>query len=75
MENKYLTSVVVDIFKQTCFNGYMKTIDAISKAGGIHKLAELLGISVQAIYQWGEEVPKLRQYELREIFSEQKAAA
>jgi hypothetical protein len=45
----------------------MKTQDAIQQFGSVRKIAEALGLSVQAIYAWGDEVPKLRVYELREI--------
>lgn len=40
--------------------------DAIAVAGSPRALAETLGISVHAIYQWGAAVPKLREYQLRE---------
>jgi hypothetical protein len=45
----------------------MKTKFAISLFGNVSDLAAALNISVQAVYKWGEEVPKLRQYELREL--------
>jgi len=45
----------------------VKTKFAISIFKNISGLASALGISVQAIYQWGDEVPKLRQYEIREL--------
>jgi len=44
----------------------MKKSDAIAVAGSIPKLSELLGIRKQAIYQWGDEVPRLREFEIRE---------
>ena len=31
------------------------------------EVSEALGITVQAIYQWPEEVPRLRQYEIRDF--------
>jgi hypothetical protein len=40
--------------------------DAIAVLGSIRALADLLGISVHAIYQWGPAVPRLREYEIRE---------
>lgn len=61
----------------------LKTSDAIKSFGNVAELASALGISVQAVYQWGDVVPKLRQYEINEILSrrssepsspEQKAA-
>jgi DNA-binding transcriptional regulator YdaS (Cro superfamily) len=45
----------------------MKTKDAIAVFGSRRKLADALGVSTQAIYQWGEFVPKLRAYEILEI--------
>lgn len=47
----------------------MLTADAISHFGGVGKLSEALGVSRAAIYQWGEFVPKGRQFEI-EILSE-----
>lgn len=43
----------------------MKTQDAIARAGGAAKLAELLGITVAAVSQWGENLPKAREWQLR----------
>jgi len=43
----------------------MKTQDAIDKAGGARALAELLGITPQAIQGWGETVPQARQFMIR----------
>ncbi len=50
----------------------MKTKYAISQFGdtqasGIKELAKALGITVFAIYQWGENVPELRAYQIKEI--------
>lgn len=45
----------------------MQTKDAIAVFGSRRKMAEALGITTQAIYQWGEMVPKLRAYEILEI--------
>lgn len=42
----------------------MKTREAISAVGGVQKLCRLLECTRAAIYQWGEEVPEGRQYEL-----------
>jgi len=44
----------------------MRKEDAIAVMGSIPALAELLGISQHAIYQWGPTVPELRQYKIRE---------
>jgi hypothetical protein len=45
----------------------MKTEFAISIFGSVAELASALGITDKAVYQWGDEVPRLRQYELREL--------
>ena len=42
----------------------MKTQDAIEYFGGVKKLADALGVWPQVIYQWAEEPPAGRQYEL-----------
>jgi len=52
----------------------MKTDHAISLFGSISKLATALGISVQAVYQWGDQVPLLRQYQIREMISRVRPA-
>ena len=39
----------------------MKTAEVIEFFGGTRQTAEALGVSTQAIYNWGEEVPKPRQ--------------
>lgn len=39
----------------------MKTKDVIDYFGGASKAASALGISTQAIYQWGDDVPGPRQ--------------
>lgn len=50
----------------------MKTTEAINLFGGVAKLAKALGISVQAVYQWGDVIPPLRVYEIREIAANQQ---
>ncbi len=35
--------------------------------GSVRRLAEALGITEQAIHQWGERVPELRAYQIREL--------
>lgn len=42
----------------------MKTADAIKHFGSVKALAEAIAVNRQAIYQWGENVPKPRRYEL-----------
>lgn len=44
----------------------MKTAEAIRRAGGRNALGRILGISGSAISQWGEDIPLLRRYELKE---------
>lgn len=46
----------------------MKTALVVAVVGGKSKLAALLQITPSAVSQWGECVPKLRQYELREAW-------
>lgn len=48
----------------------METEKAIELAGGKHALADLLNITPQAIYNWGETVPKGREWELRGMYPE-----
>lgn len=42
--------------------------------GSVKKLASLLGITHNAISQWNErEIPKLREYQLKEIAEKQQS--
>lgn len=41
--------------------------------GDYRALAEILNITPQAVHQWGEEIPLLREYQLREIISKNNA--
>lgn len=43
----------------------MKTDQAVERAGGIKPLAEILGITISAVMQWGEEIPQAREWQLR----------
>lgn len=45
----------------------MKKADAISHFGTTVKLASALGIAQSAVSQWGDEIPKLRAYEIERI--------
>jgi hypothetical protein len=45
----------------------MKRQTAIDYFGSIPALACALGITYEAVRQWGEEVPELRQYQLEKI--------
>lgn len=58
----------------------MKTVDAIAlfsdkPAEGIVKLATALNITRAAIYQWGEDVPALRAYQIRDYLAANPAEA
>jgi hypothetical protein len=44
---------------------YMDKSQAIEKAGNATALARLLGITRQAIYQWGDELPIQRYWQLK----------
>lgn len=35
--------------------------------GSFRKLAEALGLSVQAVRQWGDQVPELRAFQIRAL--------
>lgn len=50
----------------------MLTKTAIKKAGGVKELAALLGVTAQCIYAWETYVPKKREKQLIELFSEKK---
>lgn len=45
----------------------MKTKDAINHFGSVLKLAYALKISPQSVYQWGETVHPLRQFQIEVI--------
>jgi len=45
----------------------MNKTDAIQKAGNAKKLAELLGVTPAAITQWGDQVPKMRVFQLKTL--------
>lgn len=45
----------------------MDTKQAIEKAGSAMALAQLLGITRQAISQWGDKVPQGRVWQLRAL--------
>jgi hypothetical protein len=46
--------------------------EVIRQFAGVRKLADALGITREAIYQWPDVVPRLRQYEIREILAERE---
>lgn len=41
--------------------------EAVDTFGGVKKLAEALGIQHSAVSQWGEFVPPLRAFQIREL--------
>lgn len=41
--------------------------EAVAAFGSVRKLADALGITEQAVHQWGEEVPRLRVYQIKDI--------
>jgi DNA-binding transcriptional regulator YdaS (Cro superfamily) len=45
----------------------MKTITAVRYFGSKAALARVLGISRQAVTDWGEDVPELRAFQLAEM--------
>jgi len=42
----------------------VKNADLLAKANGVRNVADALGITTQAVYAWGEDVPLLRVYQL-----------
>ena len=52
----------------------MKTADAIGAFGSVRALAEALDITVQAIYDWGDEVPTPRDFQI-EVLTKGKVRA
>lgn len=45
----------------------METKNAIELAGSMTALAEILGISVSAVSQWGARIPQQREWQLRVV--------
>lgn len=48
---------------------------AVEFYGSPAALARRLGIKPQAIYQWGNEIPELRKYQVAEVIRADKAKA
>ena len=48
--------------------------DAIEYFGSTRSLAEILDVSTQAIYNWGDEVPEMQAYKLQ-VLTEGKLTA
>lgn len=51
----------------------MKTDEAIKAFGTPKDLAAALKITREAIYQWGDTVPELRAYQIRELLAARAA--
>lgn len=45
----------------------MTKAEAVRRAGSQQALADVLGISRQAVCAWGENVPKMRVYQLKVV--------
>lgn len=50
----------------------MKKRDAIAAFGSASDLARTLGITRQSVSSWGEDVPELRAYQIREILDQRR---
>jgi hypothetical protein len=51
----------------------MRTKEVVALFGGVKQMADALRIWPQAIYAWGDTVPELRQYQIKEILREREA--
>ncbi len=60
--------------RETANNSRMRTQDVIDFFGGRQQLADALGITRTASYEWGDTVPELRQYQI-EILTRGKLRA
>lgn len=47
--------------------------EAIQAFGSVRKLAEAIGITEQAVHQWGDMIPELRVYQIRAVLAERAA--
>ena len=47
----------------------MKTEEAVKAFGSRKALADALGVWPQAVYSWGDDVPDLRAYQIKEIMA------
>jgi biotin operon repressor len=50
----------------------MKKRDAIAAFGSASDLARALGITRQSVSDWGEDIPELRAYQIREILEQRR---
>ena len=46
--------------------------EAIKQFDGVRNLAEALGITREAVYQWPDRIPRLREYEIRDILAQRE---
>lgn len=54
----------------------MKTQEAIQLFdNSVRQLAESLQITTAAVYQWGDTVPPLRAYQIRDLVAQRQASA
>jgi len=51
----------------------VKKQEAINAFGSVRKLAEAIGITEQAVHQWGDMVPELRAYQIKAVLAERAA--
>jgi hypothetical protein len=47
--------------------------EAVKLFGGVRALADALNITEQAVHQWGDTVPPLRVYQIRDLLKEAPA--
>lgn len=52
----------------------MRTEEAVAEFGNKARLARALGIHRASVTLWGEYVPLLRQYQIRELLEQRKQA-
>lgn len=50
----------------------MTKSDAVKAFGSVANLAEALGITREAIYQWPEQIPRGRAFEIKHILSQRE---
>jgi len=66
--SRYFLSHPIAIILNPClYFRTMKTRQAIKHFGSIKLLARALAIKPPSVYQWGDQPPKQRQYELERI--------
>lgn len=54
----------------------MKLAEVLPHFGGCKvNVARALGVTKQAVSEWGDDVPELRQYQIRELLSRRSGAS